>query len=70
MSQYTSEAKIKNGHMVLNKIPLPNNSEVKVIIITKTNFKKLQKDLLKAKDLTKSIKGSISKEISLERQNR
>ena len=70
MSQYTSEAKIKNGHMELNKIPLPNNSEVKVIIITKTNFKKLQKDLLKARDLTKSIKGNISKEISLERQNR
>ncbi len=70
MSQYTSEAKIKNGHMELNKIPLPNNPEVKMIINTKTNLKKLQKVLLKSRDLTKSIKGSISKEISLERQNR
>ncbi|MDQ3022579.1 MAG: hypothetical protein M3R36_18735 [Bacteroidota bacterium] len=56
--------------MELNKIPLPNNPEVKMIINTKTNLKKLQKVLLKSRDLTKSIKGSISKEISLERQNR
>lgn len=68
MNQYTTDTKIKNGHLEIDNIPLPNNSPVKVIIIPMTNLKKLQKSLLKARDLTKSIKGNISNDISLERE--
>ncbi len=66
MSQYITESKIKNGELNLHNIPIPNNTDVKVIVIPKVDIDKLLYS--KAAELTKSIKGNISDDIVNDRK--
>ncbi len=61
MSQYITETKIREGGVELHNIPIPNDTDVKVIIIPKVDIDKLL--YTKAAELTKSIRGNMSDEI-------
>ena len=61
MSQYTTETKIRKGSVELHNIPIPNDTDVKVIIIPRVDIDKLL--YIKAAELTKSIKGNMSDDI-------
>lgn len=66
MSQYITESKIENGELILHNIPIPNNTDVKVIVIPKVDVDKLLYN--KAAELTKSIKGNMSDDIVNDRK--
>jgi hypothetical protein len=68
MSQFVTEASIRNGHLELNNIPFTDNIEVKVIVIPKADLTKMSfPDIW---NVTKPIQGSLSADISQERDER
>ncbi len=68
MEQFVVETRIKNGHIELNNIPFPNDTEVKIITIPKTNLKKLSFN--EVQQLTESIKGNLSDDVIIERDGK
>jgi hypothetical protein len=66
MNQYVIDARIKDGYLSIKDLPFKEETDVKVIVIPKINFKELS--FLKIRELTKSIKGNISDDISSERE--
>jgi hypothetical protein len=68
MNQYVIDAKIKDGYLSIGNLPFKEETDVKVIVIPKINFKELS--FAKIRELTKSIKGNISDDIISEREER
>ena len=68
MNNYSIDTKIKNGHLELSNIPIPDDVNVKVVIIPKIKLSDLSLD--KSNKLSKSIKGNISDDINSERDER
>lgn len=66
MNQYIIDAKIKDGYLSIGNLPFKEETDVKVIVIPKVNFRELS--FLKIRELTKSVKGNISKDIISERE--
>lgn len=66
MTQFIAESSIKNGRIILNKIPLKENTKVKVILIPKVDL--LSMSFSKIRRLTKGIKGNMSDDIIAERE--
>ncbi|HED38505.1 MAG TPA: hypothetical protein ENI76_09735 [Ignavibacteria bacterium] len=66
MNQYIIDARIKNGYLSLKNLPFKEETDVKIIVIPKINFRELS--FLKIRELTKSIKGNISEDIIYERE--
>ncbi|NCS87678.1 MAG: hypothetical protein AUK34_03400 [Ignavibacteria bacterium CG2_30_36_16] len=66
MNQYVIDARIKDGYLSLKDLPFKEETEVKVIVIPKINFRELS--FLKVRELTKSIMGNISDDIISERE--
>jgi hypothetical protein len=58
MNQYEIDIRIKDGSLALKDLPFKEETDVKVILIPKINFRELS--FLKIRELTKSIKGNIS----------
>ena len=65
MAQFVAEASIKHGQLALNKIPLKDNTKVKVVLIPKVELSQMSFE--KAQELTRKIKGSLSNDIIEER---
>ena len=68
MTQFSTDSHVLNGHIEINDIPFPNDTEVKVFIVPKVNLAKLS--FQKVRMLTKSIKGNFSDDIDKERNER
>lgn len=66
MNQYVIDARIKDGYLSIKDLPFKEETEVKVIVIPKINFRELS--FLRIRELTKSIKGNITDDISSERE--
>jgi hypothetical protein len=66
MSRFVAETSIKNGALTLRKVPFKDNTTVKVVLIPKADLSKMS--LIKARKLAKSIKGSLSDDIIVERR--
>ncbi|MHB1687800.1 MAG: hypothetical protein ACYCVH_10540 [Ignavibacteriaceae bacterium] len=66
MNQYVIDARIKDGYLSIKDLPFKEETDVKVIVIPKINFRELS--FLRIRELTKSIKGNISDDISSERE--
>ena len=66
MNQYVIDARIKDGYLSIKDLPFKEETDVKVIVIPKISFKELS--FLRIRELTKSIKGNISNDISSERE--
>ncbi len=67
MNQYIVDAHIKNGCLSIDKLPITEEMDVKVIVIPKVKYEDLS--FMKVRKLTKSIKGNISKDINSDREN-
>lgn len=65
MNQYIIDARIKDGYLTLTNLPF-KETDVKVIVIPKVNFSELSFE--KIRELTKSIKGNISYDMTSERE--
>jgi hypothetical protein len=68
MSSFVVNSKIINGHLEIDNIPLPNDSEVKVYVISKMELSKMS--FKKVQELTKDIQGNLSDDIIAERGER
>ncbi|MGB5156441.1 MAG: hypothetical protein WBN77_03280 [Desulfobacterales bacterium] len=68
MTQFIAETSIKNGGITLSKIPLKENTKVKVVLIPKADLKSMS--FVAARKLTKIIKGNLSEDIIAERDQR
>jgi len=68
MSQYAIDTYLKNGHLELDNIPFPDDIEVKVCIIPKVKLSEMSFNEIR--QITKSIKGNLSDDIDLERDER
>lgn len=68
MAQYTAETMIKDGGITLRKIPLKENTRVKVVLIPKADLSNMS--FVTARKLTKKIKGKLSEDIISERDKR
>ena len=66
MNQYVIDARIKDGYLSIKDLPFKEETDVKVIVIPKINFRELS--FLRIRELTKSINGNISDDISSERE--
>lgn len=66
MNQYIIDARIKDGNLTIGNLPFKEETDVKVIVIPKTNFKELS--YIKIRELTKSIEENISDNIISERE--
>ena len=66
MKQYLFDAKIKNGYLRLERLPIKEDMDVKVVLIPKANLDKFS--FQKVKELTKNIKGNLSDDITSERE--
>lgn len=66
MNQYVVDAIIKDGYLSIKDLPFKEQTDVKVIVIPKINFRELS--FLRIRELTKSIKGNISDDVSSERE--
>ena len=66
MNQYVIDARIKDGYLSIKDLPFKDETDVKVILIPKINFRELS--FLRIRELTTSIKGDISADISSERE--
>ena len=66
MNQYVIDARIKDGYLSIKDLPFKEETDVKVIVIPKINFRELS--FLRIRELTKSIKRNISDAISSERE--
>ncbi|MBU0559329.1 MAG: hypothetical protein KJ799_11190 [Bacteroidetes bacterium] len=67
MNQYIVDAHVKNGYLTIDKLPINEEMDVKVIVIPKVIFEDLS--FLKVRKLTKSIAGNISDDINSDREN-
>jgi hypothetical protein len=65
MTQIIAETSIKNGRIILNKIPLKENTKVKIVLIPKVDLSTMT--FAKVRKLTKGIKGNLSDDIIAER---
>ena len=65
MSPYIVDARINDGQLKLQNIPINNDTEVKVIVIPKVNL--YQMSFQAVQELTKPIKGSLSDDLNSER---
>jgi len=68
MAQFTAETLIKNGGITLRKIPLKENTRVKVVLIPKADLSSMS--FATTRELTKKIKGNLSEDIIAERDKR
>ena len=68
MAQFIAETSIKNGGITLHKIPLKENTKVKVVLIPKVDLTSMS--FAAARKLTKKIKGNLSEDIIAERDKR
>ncbi|MDM8556028.1 hypothetical protein QUF75_14985 [Desulfococcaceae bacterium HSG7] len=68
MNPYTVDGFVKNGHLEINNIPLPDNSHVHIIVVPKVNLAKASFKKIKA--LTKTLQGKLSDDIAEERDSR
>lgn len=68
MTQYATDAHVKNGHLELNNVPFTDDIEVRVYVIPKVNLSELSFE--KTRILTKSIKGNLSEYVNTERDER
>ena len=68
MSRFITDSKIINGHLEIDNIPLPNNSEVKVFVISKMELSEMS--FSKVQKLTDNIPGNLSDDINAERGER
>jgi hypothetical protein len=66
MTQFIAESSIKNGRIILNKIPLKENTKVKIVLIPKVDLPSMS--FSKSRKLTKGIKGNLSDDIITERE--
>ena len=66
MNQYVIDARIKDGYLSIKDLPFKEETDVKVIVIPKINFRELS--FLRIRELTKSISDNISDDISSERE--
>ncbi len=66
MNQYIVDAHIKNGYLTIDKLPIIEEMDVKVIVIPKVKFENLS--FMRVRKLTKSIKGNISNDINSDRE--
>lgn len=66
MTQFIAESSIKNGRIILNKIPLKENTKVKIVLIPKVDLPAMS--FSKSRKLTKGIKGNLSDDIIAERE--
>lgn len=64
MTQFIAESSIKNGRIILNKIPLKENTKVKIVLIPKVDLPSMS--FIKSRKLTKGIKGYLSDDIIAE----
>jgi len=65
MNQLVINTKIKKGTISIKDIPLSDNTDVQVVVIPKIILDNLS--FKKIRELTKTIKGNISEEISQDR---
>ncbi len=65
MTPLIVETQFKNGQVELRNLPFADNTDVTVIIIPKVNWDKLA--FHKARELSRSIKGSLAADIMVER---
>ena len=65
MAQFVVETSIKHGQLALDKIPFKDNTKVKVVLIPKVELSQMSFE--KAQELTRTIKGNLSNDISKER---
>ncbi len=68
MNPYAVDGFVKNGHLEINNIPLPDNSYVRVIVVPKVDLAKASFN--KIKELTKTLQGKLSDDIAEERDSR
>ncbi len=68
MTQFVAEASITNGRLELKNVPFENDAPVKVIVIPKANLSKMS--IPEMWEATKSIKGKLTNDIDLERDER
>lgn len=68
MAHFTAETLIRNGGITLRKIPLKENTKVKVVLIPKVDLTSMS--FATARKLTKKIKGNLSEDIISERNKR
>lgn len=67
MNQYVVDTKIKDGYLTLQNLPFAKDADVKVIVIQKIDYEKLSFN--KVRELTKSIKSSLSDDV-IEQRNK
>ena len=67
MNQYVVDTKIKDGYLTLQNLPFEKDADVKVIVIQKIDYEKLSFN--KVRELTKSIKSSLSDDV-IEQRNK
>ncbi|MBU2505824.1 MAG: hypothetical protein KJ799_03760 [Bacteroidetes bacterium] len=67
MNQYIVDAHVKNGYLTIDKLPINEEMDVKVIVIPKVKFDDLS--FVKVRKLTNSIAGNISDDINSDREN-
>ena len=68
MKPYITRARVHNGHVSVENVPVADESEVEVIIVPKTNIS--QMSFGQVQELTAEAKGSLAKDISKEREAR
>ena len=66
MNQYIINARIKDGYLSIKDLPFKEETDVKVIIILKINFREIS--FLRIRELTKSISENMSDDISSEQE--
>lgn len=68
MAQFVAETSIKGGAITLRKIPLKENTKVKVVLIPKADLSSMS--FATVRKLTKKVKGNLSEDIIAERDKR
>ena len=66
MNQYVINARIKDGYLSIKDLPFKEETDVKVIVILKINFREIS--FLRIRELTKSISENMSDDISSEQE--
>lgn len=68
MNQFVTDSKITQGHLELDNIPFPDNSEVRIFIVPKPDLSNMS--FKKIQQMTKTIQGNLSEDIDKERGDR
>lgn len=68
MKPYVTQTTVHDGHISLDDIPIDNETEVEVMVVQKTDVRRLS--FKQVRELTKDAKGSLADEISREREAR